>query len=220
MFKFFFIFIILLIFGCSEQKKQPEKDGRIHNKQEQTTQNNEDVNTNITDVKINEEVIKRQDNSSEFIEEEGKELISPIKLFDYYPMQFEGLNLTKNSSGITSSGLGKYTTSTGVMQLDDKYLRLRFSDYYDGAFFPELNLITNVPSDDVNYKYNAIIDDDYIGFIQWHNSADYGIVNVLIHNRFNLFIEIDGYSEMKDKYKELIEKFDLKKLKEIKNSNG
>jgi hypothetical protein len=56
--------------------------------------------------------------------------------------------------------------------------------------------------------------------LQWHKVSDYGIVNVVISNRFNLFIEIDGYSDLKDNYKQLIEKFDLKKLTEFENSNG
>lgn len=220
MYKYFFILIILLVIGCSENNKQPEVENNTQTDKKQTAIKSDVVNTNITDFKINEDVPKNKDNSSEFIEEEGKVFVSPTKLFDYYPLQFEGLELSKNSSGVTSSGLGKYTTSTGVMRLGEKYLRLRLSDFYDGIYFPELNLVQNVPPDDANYNYREINEKEYIGFIQWHNAADYGIINVFIYDRFNLFIEMDGYPEMSVKYKELIEKFDLKKLKNVKNSNG
>jgi len=218
--RYFNILIILLVIGCSENNKQPEVENKIQLDKKQTAKKSDGVNTNITDFKINEDVPKNNDNSSEFIEEEGKIFVSPAKLFDYYPLQFEGLELSKNSSGVTSSDLGKYTTSTGVMRMGEKYLRLRLSDFYEGSYFPEMNIIQNISADDANYSYKKIAEDAYKGYIQWHNASDYGIINVLIYNRFNLFIEIDGYSEMSFKYKTLIEKFKLKKLKEIKNSNG
>lgn len=130
------------------------------------------------------------------------------------------MDLLKNSIGLTSSGLGKYSTSTAVMQSGEKYLRLRLSDHYSTDFIPEYNSFVNVPLSNINYEFIPINNSNYIGYLQWHKVSDYGIVNVVISNRFNLFIEIDGYSDLKDNYKQLIEKFDLKKLTEFENSNG
>ena len=43
----------------------------------------------------------------------------------------------------------------------------------------------------------------------------YGIIEILVYNRYNINIEIDNFPDLKENYKSLIENFDLKKLNEI-----
>lgn len=210
----YIIFISVLLVSCSEETNEPES--KVN---EKGLDSEKPIDNQLTDITINEEFDNEVD-SSLVVKVESKDLVNPKKLFDYYPEKYKGLELIKNSNGLTSSGLGKYTTSTGVMQLGEKYLRLRLSDYFDTEYIPEYSKYVNVPSSDINFEYFPIVKDDYYGYLQWHRVSDFGIVNVIISNRFNLFIEIDGYSELKDSYSDLIEKFDLKKLKELKNSNG
>ena len=209
---FYLIFILVVFWGCSDEARNPEENITETKTEESEIEGN-------TQIEIKEEVVNEID-STLIVNVESKDFIKPKKLFDYYPEKYKELELIKNSNGLSSSGLGKYTTSTGVMQSGETYLRLRLSDYFDTKYIPEYNKFVNTPESDANFEYYPIKKDNYYGYLQWHKFSDLGVVNVIISNRFNLFIEIDGYSELKNSYNDLIEKFELKKLKEIKDSNG
>src|SRR6056300_1230649 len=135
----YIISFIIIVFGCSQDVKESEIIT-----EDTTSSIDNSVDNNVTDFKINE-VVELNRDTSFFVNVESKKIIAPAKLFDYYPESFEGMDLLKNSIGLTSSGLGKYSTSTAVMQSGEKYLRLRLSDHYSTDFIPEYNSFVNVP---------------------------------------------------------------------------
>lgn len=201
---FVFILIALILLSCNKG---------INQNQEVNKQKNDNSKSNITEFKINTVVNK---NKKKRIVVDGKELVEPEKLFDYFPKKFKNIDLLEESSGKSTSELGVFTTSTGTFEKDRNYISIRLSDYMSDKYFPEIEYIKNTPKDDNTFTFKKIVIADGInGYLQWHKFEDYGIINIFAYNRFNIYLEIVGFPELKQNYKSFIKRFDLNKLKEI-----
>lgn len=178
---------------------------------------NKPNSTRISDMKINDNVeIKSSENL--LMELESKQFVSPDRLFDFFPKSYQSITLDKNSSGKANSGLGKFTTCTGIYKKDSQIIKVRLSDFNDKKYFPDLDILNKIPPSFETFTFEKVkINDEIYGYKQWHTSEMQGILNLIAYNRFNFHIEIENIPDMKNNYKSFIEKFDLKKLKEISN---
>lgn len=200
------ILLIFILLSCNT-----ENNGN----QEVIIKKADSTKSNISEIKINNEVSVNK-NVEETTKIEGKELITADKLFDFFPKKYKNLDLIEESSGNSSSGLGRFTTSTGAFDKNNKYIKIRLSDYYGEEYFPDMKYLVNIPNSDETFLFQkAIINNDIIGYVQWHKVEDYGIINLFAYGRFNIYLEINGFPEIKQEYKSFIESFDIKKLKEI-----
>jgi len=196
------VIIILLIFLISCDSNKIEEIGS-------EKYNSESSNTRISDFKFNDDV-KHKISKEKTIEIEGKELVSPIRLFDFYPSSYKNIKLEKSSSGQTRSGLGRYTTSTGVYEAKGKLIKVRISDYYSKEFFPDYQLFIDLPLEDPGFILTRLkLKEDYIGFMRWEENYKYGYISLFVNNRFHVLIDIEGFSDLKDNYKDLIYKFNF-----------
>ena len=116
----------------------------------------------------------------------------------------------------SNSKLGKFTTCTGIYRKQNKSVKIRLSDYFDIEYFPDLHYYTDIPVSSKTFSFEKVnLGPDFIGYVQWHKAEAYGIIEILVYNRYNINIEIDNFPDLKENYKSLIENFDLKKLNEI-----
>lgn len=169
----------------------------------------------ISEFKINDDV-KIEFNTDEYLKIEGKELISPQKLFDFLPNKYIEKELIKSSSGKSNSSLGVFTTCIGVYQNKNSSIKVRFSDYYGKKYFPELRFLEKLPKSNETYSFNKLdLNSDFIGFVQTHNTENYTIVEIFAYDRFNINLEYDNISNSKEDYKILLKTINLNKLKEI-----
>lgn len=210
------ILILILFCSCTENGNGSKEPSNIPDSLNYGI--NKPNSTRISDMKINENVeIIASENL--LMEMEGKQFVSPDRLFDFFPKSYQGITLDKNSSGKANSGLGKYTTCTGIYKNDNQYIKVRFSDFNDKKYFPDLEIFNKIPPSFETYTFEKVkIGEDIFGYIQWHTSENQGIINVLAFNRFNFHIESENIPDLKNNYKSFLEKFDLKKLKEISNN--
>jgi hypothetical protein len=207
-----FIVITFFLFSCNAEDKTKQPETTV-----QKTETSEPSFT-ISDLKINNGVQVKK-SKSETVLIEGKALISADRLIDFFPKKYKGIGLDEQSSGESSSGLGRFTTTTGVFEKNHLFIRVRLSDYFSSKYFPDLKYLENTPKTDGTFTFEkADLGAEIIGYVQWHKVDDYGIINLLLYDRYNLYMEINGFPELKTNYKKFIEQFDLKKLKEISSS--
>lgn len=191
------LFLVSILFSCDSNEPQ-----EISNRNDSS-----EITSGITEFKINENV-KQEIGKEKTIEVEGKELVAPNRLFDFYPSSIKSMELEKSSSGQTRSGLGRFTTSTGVYESKGKLIKVRIADYYSKEFFPDYKLFEELPSEDPGYVLKKLkLKEGYIGFMRWEENYSYGYISIFVNNRFHLLIDIDGFSDMKDNYEDLIYKF-------------
>ena len=192
-------FLLIILISCDSN--EPEEVGIVKDSNE--------ARSGITEFKFNDDV-ELKISKEKTIEVEGKELVAPNKLFDFYPSSIKNIKLEKSSSGQTRSGLGRYTTATGVYETKGKLIKVRIADYYDKEFFPDYQLLIDLPSEDPGFKLTRLdLKDDYIGFMRWEENYKYGYISFFVKNRFHVLIDIDGYSDLKDNYKDLVYKFNF-----------
>lgn len=195
----FITFIVIVLSSCDSSEVD-----RLNDKND-TSQ----INENLSELKINNDVVNN-DNKDKVINVEGKELIAPNRLFDFYPEKILGLNLEKSSSGNTRSGLGRYTTSTGVYEKNGRLIKVRISDYFDKEFFPDYQLMFDMPKKDPGFILTKLdLKDGYIGFMRWEENYKFGYISIFVKNRYHLLIDIEGFPEIKNNYKEIINKFNF-----------
>lgn len=193
----FILFLIIILVSCESNESQ-----EISN-----SENDTEATSGISDLKFNEDV-NIKISKEKTIEVEGKELVAPNRLFDFYPSSLKNMKLEKSSSGESRSGLGRFTTSTGVYESKDKLIKVRIADYYSKEFFPDYNLFKELPSEDPGYVLKKLkLKDGYIGFMRWEENYTYGYISVFVKNRFHILIDVDGFSDLKDNYEDLIYKF-------------
>lgn len=210
------ILALILFCSCTESGEDSKKPLDIPDSLNYGI--NKPNSTRISDLKINE---SGEINASEnlLMEMESKTFVSPDRLFDFFPKSYESLTLVKNSSGKANSGLGKYTTCTGSYKKESQIIKVRLSDFNDKKYFPDLDILTKIPPSFETFTFEKVkINDDIYGYKQWHTSEALGIINLIAYNRFNFHIETENIPDFKNNYKSFLEKFDLKKLKEISNS--
>ena len=51
--------------------------------------------------------------------------------------------------------------------------------------------------------------DGYIGFMRWEENYKFGYISIFVKNRYHLLIDIEGFPEIKNNYKEIIYKFNF-----------
>lgn len=195
----FIVLLSLFLFSCDSNEPQELENGK----------DSSGVSSTISEFKINGDV-NHSNYKEKTIEVEGKELIAPSSLFDFYPSTFKNIKLEKSSSGQTRSGIGRYTTSTGVYETKGKLLKVRISDYYSREFFPDYQVFVDLPEEDPGYKLTRLeLKDGYIGFMRWEENYKYGYISLFVKNRFHVLINIEGFSDLKDNYKDLVYKFNF-----------
>lgn len=198
--KLFSIVLLLFIF-ISCDSNEPQEVGLV--------KDSTDASSGITEFKFNDDV-KHKSNDEKTIEVEGKELVAPKRLFDFYPSSIKNIKLEKSSSGQTRSGLGRYTTSTGVYETKGKLIKVRVADYYGKEFFPDYQLFIDLPKEDPGFILTRLdLKEGYIGFMRWEENYKYGYISIFVKNRFHVLIDIEGFSDLKDSYKDLVYKFNF-----------
>lgn len=210
----YLIYILLasFLFACNDESTK--KDEPIQQEVKKTVE----PNTNISSIKINSEV-QSIDSNKKTIIINGISLVPSETLFDFFPKKYKNMTLDEQSSGTSNSGLGKFTTATSVFQDNRNFIRIRLSDYLSGKDFPDLKYLVNIPKFDATFTFQkADLGNDIVGYVQWHKVEAYGIINLFLYNRFNIYMEINGFPELKTGYKDFIKTFNLKKLKEISTS--
>lgn len=195
----FITFLLLILISCESNK--PEEVGII--------KDSTSTSSGVTEFKFNEDVVHNI-SKEKTIKVEGKELVTPNRLFDFYPSSINNIKLEKSSSGQTRSGLGRYTTSTGVYEAKGKLIKVRIADYYSKEFFPDYQLLIDLPSEDPGFKLTRLdLKDGYIGFMRWEETYKYGYISLFVQNRFHVLIDIEGFPDLKDNYKDLVYKFNF-----------
>ena len=193
----FIVFFILILVACDSNKPEEMANGK----------DSTGATSGITEFKINDDVkVNISKEKTKLVE--GKELVAPNSLFDFYPSSIKNIKLEKSSSGETRSGLGRYTTSTGVYVAKGKLIKVRIADYYSKEFFPDYQLFIDLPTQEQGYIVTRLdLKDGYIGYMRWEENYKYGFISLFIKNRFHVIIDIDGFPELKDNYKDLVYKF-------------
>lgn len=195
----FILFLILTIVACDSDRPEEMANGK----------DSTGVTSGITELKINDDV-KFNISKEKIIVVEGKKLLAPNSLFDFYPSSIKNIKLEKSSSGETRSGLGRYTTSTGVYEAKGKLIKVRIADYYSKEYFPDYQLLINMPKEDPGFILTRLdLKDGDIGFMRWEENNKYGYITLFVKNRFHVIIDIDGYPDLKDNYKDLVNKFNF-----------
>ncbi len=192
-------FLLLIMISCDSN--EPEDVDLIKDSTKS--------NSGLTELQFNDNV-KHKVSKEKTIEVEGKELITPNRLFDFYPSSIKNIKLEKSSSGQTRSGLGRYTTSTGVYETKGKLIKVRVSDYYSKEFFPDYQLMIDLPNEDPGFILTRLdLKEGYIGYMRWEENYKYGYISLFIQDRFHVLIDIEGFSDLKDSYKDLVYKFNF-----------
>jgi len=196
---FLFLFIIINLISCKENKK---------NKAEK-----------IDSVQLSKqelEYLKKMEEKKNQIYDFSNNL-KPEEILEFLPKNISGFETLPNTMGTQSDDSGNlYTFAKGQYSNDNKQsIIIDIFDYGRGNEPPNKK-IYDLPPEDLEAVATKYTNKYAKGFYLYDEKLNYSRLEVLVKNRFVVIVRFNRAKGNPEFVKEIINKVNLKKLKEVK----
>lgn len=207
------LIILTLIISCNIEKEEDVKPI-----EDLISIDSNKKNTEVGDFAFSSEEsnFHTDENDSIMIKTPDGKLYNKKLLGNIIPIKYKDFIKKSISYGASTAKGTSFTNAQTVYQKGKSYLVLRISDFGKPENFLDYKFIKNIPEDDY-FKVSKLVLQNGEGYIEWNESTNSGIVNTFLHNRFQIYLEINEINDFDLEVKSFIESIPLKKIIQIEN---